>query len=65
MNQEGIEWDCSCSDSQKQEIKVAWEGALELGDRAWNRFNTHTRPIVEHGPVNEDMQRRINTNDPA
>lgn len=65
MEQEGITWDCSCSESKQKAIKVAWEGALELGHRAWKRFDTHTRPVVERGVVDEAAQRHINTQDPA
>lgn len=65
MNQNGVTWDMSCAGAKQQAIIKAWEGALELGDSSWNRFNTYTRPLVEQGPLKPDAQQYINKKDPA
>lgn len=65
MNHNGITWAASCAGAKQQAIIEAWEGALELGDSALNRFNTYTRPLVEKGALSPDAQQYINKNDPA
>lgn len=65
MNQNGVTWDASCAGAKQQAIIAAWEGALELGDAALNRFKTYTLPLVEKGKLSPDAQEYINKNDPA
>lgn len=75
LNQNGIVWDPSCKEkisdknheTRQQFVTRAMEGAIEMADNAWTRFNTKTYKELKDlcEAPDSNLQKTVDENDPA